>query len=51
MTDSSHPDPLLVEDGSVVEVDGIRMVGRSYQFEKTPAPAIGGVAATGASEP
>jgi crotonobetainyl-CoA:carnitine CoA-transferase CaiB-like acyl-CoA transferase len=41
-------DPLLIEDGSVVEVDGIRMVGRSYQFEKTPAPPIGGVAAPGA---
>jgi crotonobetainyl-CoA:carnitine CoA-transferase CaiB-like acyl-CoA transferase len=40
-------DPLLVDDGSVVEVDGIRMVGRSYQFEKTPAPAIRGVAAPG----
>jgi crotonobetainyl-CoA:carnitine CoA-transferase CaiB-like acyl-CoA transferase len=40
-------DPLLVEDGSVVEVDGIRMVGRTYQFEKTPAPAIGRVAERG----
>jgi crotonobetainyl-CoA:carnitine CoA-transferase CaiB-like acyl-CoA transferase len=40
-------DPLLVEDGSVVEVDGIRMVGRTYQFEKTPAPPIRGVAAPG----
>ncbi|HEX4431351.1 MAG TPA: CoA transferase [Frankiaceae bacterium] len=40
-------DPLLLEDGSVVEVDGIRMVGRTYQFEKTPAPPIGGVAAPG----
>ena len=41
-------DPLLLEDGSVVEVDGVRMVGRTYQFEKTPAPAIGGVAEPGA---
>ena len=40
-------DPLLLEDGSVVEVDGIRMVGRTYQFEKTPAPPIRGVAAPG----
>ncbi len=41
-------DPLLLEDGSVVEVDGIRMVGRTYQFEKAPAPPIGGVAEPGA---
>jgi crotonobetainyl-CoA:carnitine CoA-transferase CaiB-like acyl-CoA transferase len=40
-------DPLLLEDGCVVEVDGIRMVGRTYQFEKTPAPPIGRVAAAG----
>ena len=40
-------DPLLLEDGSVVEVDGIRMVGRTYQFEKTPPPPIRGVAAPG----
>ena len=40
-------DPLLVEDGSVVEVDGIRMVGRTYQFEKTLAPPIRGVARPG----
>ena len=40
-------DPLLLEDGSVVEVDGIRMVGRTYQFEKTPAPPIGRVAEPG----
>ncbi len=40
-------DPLLLEDGSVVEVDGIRMVGRTYQFEKTPAPPIRGVAQPG----
>jgi crotonobetainyl-CoA:carnitine CoA-transferase CaiB-like acyl-CoA transferase len=41
-------DPRLLEDGSVVEVDGVRMVGRTYQFEKTPAPPIGGVADPGA---
>jgi crotonobetainyl-CoA:carnitine CoA-transferase CaiB-like acyl-CoA transferase len=40
-------DPLLLEDGSVVEVDGVRMVGRTYQFERTPAPPIGRVAAPG----
>lgn len=40
-------DPLLLEDGSVVELDGVRMVGRTYQFEKTPAPPIGPVAAPG----
>jgi crotonobetainyl-CoA:carnitine CoA-transferase CaiB-like acyl-CoA transferase len=40
-------DPLLVEDGSVVEVDGVRMVGRTYEFEKTPAPPIRGVARPG----
>ncbi|HVX09154.1 CoA transferase [Humibacter sp.] len=40
-------DPLLLEDGCVVEVDGVRMVGRTYQFEKTPAPPIRGVAAAG----
>ncbi|MCU1372848.1 MAG: CoA transferase [Actinomycetia bacterium] len=40
-------DPLLLEDGSVVELDGIRMVGRAYQFEKTPAPPIGPVATPG----
>ena len=40
-------DPLLLEDGSVVELDGIRMVGRTYQFEKTPAPAIGPLAEPG----
>jgi crotonobetainyl-CoA:carnitine CoA-transferase CaiB-like acyl-CoA transferase len=41
-------DPLLLEDGSVAEVDGIRMVGRTYQFAKTPAPPIGRVAEPGA---
>jgi crotonobetainyl-CoA:carnitine CoA-transferase CaiB-like acyl-CoA transferase len=40
-------DPLLLEDGSVVELEGVRMVGRSYDFEKTPAPPIGPVAAPG----
>ena len=40
-------DPLLVEDGSVVEVDGIRMVGRTYYLEKTLAPPIRGVARPG----
>jgi crotonobetainyl-CoA:carnitine CoA-transferase CaiB-like acyl-CoA transferase len=40
-------DPLLIEDGSVVEIDGIRMVGRTYQFEKSPAPPVGRVAAPG----
>jgi crotonobetainyl-CoA:carnitine CoA-transferase CaiB-like acyl-CoA transferase len=40
-------DPLLLEDGSVVAVDGAHMVGRTYQFEKTPAPPIRGVAAPG----
>jgi crotonobetainyl-CoA:carnitine CoA-transferase CaiB-like acyl-CoA transferase len=40
-------DPLLLEDGCVVEVDGIRMVGRTYQFDKTPAPPIRGVAQRG----
>ncbi|HZP28892.1 MAG TPA: CoA transferase [Acidimicrobiia bacterium] len=40
-------DPLLLDDGSVVEVDGVRMVGRTYQFEKTPAPPIRGIAEAG----
>ncbi|HUP73490.1 MAG TPA: CoA transferase [Acidimicrobiales bacterium] len=40
-------DPLLLEDGSVVEIDGVRMVGRTYQFEKTPAPPICGTAEAG----
>ena len=40
-------DPLLLEDGSVVELDGIRMVGRTYSFEKTPPPPIRGVSAPG----
>jgi crotonobetainyl-CoA:carnitine CoA-transferase CaiB-like acyl-CoA transferase len=40
-------DPLLVEDGCVVELDGTRMVGRTYQFENTPAPPIGPVARPG----
>jgi crotonobetainyl-CoA:carnitine CoA-transferase CaiB-like acyl-CoA transferase len=41
-------DPMLMEDGCVVEVDGVRMVGRTVQFEKTPGPPIGGVASPGA---
>ena len=32
-------DPLLVEDGSVVEVDGIRMVGRTYQLREDAGAA------------
>jgi crotonobetainyl-CoA:carnitine CoA-transferase CaiB-like acyl-CoA transferase len=40
-------DPLLLEDGSVVEVDGVRMVGRTYQFSCTPAPEIRGAAKRG----
>jgi crotonobetainyl-CoA:carnitine CoA-transferase CaiB-like acyl-CoA transferase len=40
-------DPLLLEDGCVVEVDGVRMVGRTPQFEKVPGPPIRGVAAPG----
>jgi crotonobetainyl-CoA:carnitine CoA-transferase CaiB-like acyl-CoA transferase len=41
-------DPMLLEDGSVIERDGIRMVGRTYQFSGTPAPEIGRVAEAGA---
>ncbi len=40
-------DPLLVEEGCVVEVDGVRMVGHTYGFEKSVAPPIGRVAAPG----
>lgn len=41
-------DPEFERDGSVVEVDGMRMVGHAYRFEKVAAPPIRGTAARGA---
>jgi crotonobetainyl-CoA:carnitine CoA-transferase CaiB-like acyl-CoA transferase len=40
-------DPEFERDGSIVEVDGMRMVGHAYGFEKVPAPRIRGVARPG----
>lgn len=37
-------DPDFERDGSVVEVDGMRMVGHTYGFEKIAPPAIRGAA-------
>jgi crotonobetainyl-CoA:carnitine CoA-transferase CaiB-like acyl-CoA transferase len=41
-------DPEFERDGSVVEVDGVRMVGHAYGFEKIGAPPIRGAAQRGA---
>ena len=41
-------DPEFERDGSVVEVDGVRMVGHAYGFEKIAAPPIRGAAQRGA---
>ena len=40
-------DPEFERDGSVVEVDGMRMVGHAYGFEKVPSPPIRGAARAG----
>jgi crotonobetainyl-CoA:carnitine CoA-transferase CaiB-like acyl-CoA transferase len=40
-------DPEFERDGSVVEVDGMRMVGHVYGFEKVAAPPIRGAARPG----
>jgi len=40
-------DPEFESDGSVVEVDGMRMVGHAYGFEKVAAPPIRGIARPG----
>ena len=40
-------DPEFERDGSVVEVDGMRMVGHAYGFEKVAAPPIRGAARPG----
>ena len=40
-------DPAFERDGSVVDVNGVRMVGHAYTFDKVPAPPIGGVAHPG----
>jgi crotonobetainyl-CoA:carnitine CoA-transferase CaiB-like acyl-CoA transferase len=41
-------DPEFERDGSVVEVDGVRMVGHVYGFEKVASPPIRSTAAFGA---
>ena len=40
-------DPEFERDGSVIEVDGMRMVGHAYGFEKVAAPPIRGAAQRG----
>ncbi|HEV7524796.1 MAG TPA: CoA transferase [Acidimicrobiia bacterium] len=40
-------DPAFERDGSVVDVDGVRMVGHAYHFEKCVAPPIRGIAHPG----
>jgi crotonobetainyl-CoA:carnitine CoA-transferase CaiB-like acyl-CoA transferase len=40
-------DPAFTRDGSVVEVEGMRMVGHAYGFEKVALPPIRGVARPG----
>ncbi len=40
-------DPAFERDGSVVDVDGVRMVGHAYHFEKVDNPAIQGPARSG----
>jgi crotonobetainyl-CoA:carnitine CoA-transferase CaiB-like acyl-CoA transferase len=40
-------DVAFERDGSVVEVDGMRMVGHAYGFEKVPSPPIRGTARPG----
>lgn len=41
-------DPLLLADGCVTEIDGIRQVGRAYLLSQCPSDVAAGVAAPGA---